>query len=197
MERPSTSKPRGICKYYETPRGCFAGKGCKFLHGQDEKFTPYDKNKICRYYRSGPSPPPSLASDTELLTDNLRAGYCKRGDRCWFLHVDGSEEPSPPGSDAECIVCYEKPVTYGLMGASETAICESSLSNDCLLDGCSHVLCVQVRITPPQQSWLLFQYLTSTPPHSAFGNGVIRATEATMRKPPTSLVLTVGSLPSS
>ncbi|KAF9650108.1 hypothetical protein BDM02DRAFT_3093667 [Thelephora ganbajun] len=104
MERPSTSKPRGVCKFYETPRGCFAGKNCKFLHGEDERLTPYDKNKTCRYYR---------------------AGYCKRGDRCWFLHVDGSEEPSPPGSDAECIICYDKPVTYGLM------------------DGCSHVLCVQ------------------------------------------------------
>ncbi|KAF9777287.1 hypothetical protein BJ322DRAFT_730510 [Thelephora terrestris] len=34
MERPSTSKPRGICKYYETPRGCFAGKDCKFPTGR-------------------------------------------------------------------------------------------------------------------------------------------------------------------
>lgn len=57
MERPSTSKPRGICKYYETPRGCFAGKNCKFLHGQDEKLTPYDQNKTCRYYRAGASLP--------------------------------------------------------------------------------------------------------------------------------------------
>lgn len=41
------------------------------------------------------------------------------------MHIDGSEEASPPGADAECIICYDKPVTYGLM------------------DGCSHVLCVQ------------------------------------------------------
>ena len=76
------------------------------------------------------------------------AGYCKRGDKCWFLHADGSEEPSPPSPDAECIICYDKPVTYGLMGASETVIHASFVSNNQLSDGCSHVLCVQVRVTP-------------------------------------------------
>jgi E3 ubiquitin-protein ligase makorin len=147
MERPSTSKPRGICKYYETPRGCFAGKECKFLHGQDEKLTPYDKNKTCRYYRAGASPSISLTSDTGALTDAMLAGYCKRGDRCWFLHVDGSEGPSLPGSDAECIICYDRPVTYGLMGAFESDIHECFISDNRILDGCSHVLCVQVCIT--------------------------------------------------
>ncbi|KAG6334187.1 hypothetical protein ID866_4902 [Astraeus odoratus] len=53
MERPVTSKARGICRYYDTPRGCFAGDKCKFLHGADEKFTPYDKAKVCRYYVRG------------------------------------------------------------------------------------------------------------------------------------------------
>ena len=86
-------------------------------------------------------------SDTGTLTDAMRAGYCKRGDKCWFLHVDGSEEPSPPGSDAECIICYDKPVTYGLMGVSESIMRASLTSDSHLLDGCSHVLCVQVRIT--------------------------------------------------
>ena len=147
MERPSTSKPRGLCKYYATPRGCFAGKDCKFLHGQDEKLTPYDKSKTCRYYQAGASAYILFTSDAGSLTDTVHAGYCKRGDRCWFLHVDGSEGPSLPGSDAECIICYDRPVTYGLMGASKSDICECFASDIRILDGCSHVLCVQVRIT--------------------------------------------------
>lgn len=60
-----------------------------------------------------------LIPNTGALTDKTCVGYCKRGDKCWFLHADGSEEPGPPSSDAECIICYEKPVTYGLMGASQ------------------------------------------------------------------------------
>ena len=88
-----------------------------------------------------------LVSDAGTLTDAMCVGFCKRGDKCWFLHVDGSEEPSPPGSDAECIICYDKPVTYGLMGASGSVIRTKLISDNCLSDGCSHVLCVQVRIT--------------------------------------------------
>jgi len=90
----------------------------------------------------------SPVSDTKVLTDVTDAGYCKRGDRCWFLHADGSEEPSIPNPDAECIICYDKPVTYGLMGASERIIRAGFIPDHQLLDGCSHVLCVQVRITP-------------------------------------------------
>ncbi|EKM49977.1 uncharacterized protein PHACADRAFT_213748 [Phanerochaete carnosa HHB-10118-sp] len=114
-ERPATSKARGICKYYLTPRGCFTGKNCKFLHGEQESLTPYDKNKTCRFYV---------------------AGFCKRGAGCWFVHAlpeaSGSGERSPPvkpeaeaGDDDVCCICYEKPVTYGLLG------------------GCSHMFCLE------------------------------------------------------
>jgi len=89
----------------------------------------------------------SLVSDTGPLTDVTDAGYCKRGDGCWFLHIDGSEEPRIPNPDSECIICYDSPVTYGLMGASEGIIRGSFNSDRQLLDGCSHILCVQVRIT--------------------------------------------------
>jgi hypothetical protein len=51
--RPVTSKSRGICKYYTTDRGCFAGKTCKFLHGQVATHTPYDQAKTCRFYAAG------------------------------------------------------------------------------------------------------------------------------------------------
>lgn len=58
MDRPSTSKPRGVCKYYLEPRGCFAGDRCKFLHcNPDEEtavtLTPYDQAKKCRFYAKG------------------------------------------------------------------------------------------------------------------------------------------------
>ena len=55
MEWPLTLKPRGVCKFYETPWGCSTEKDCKFLHGE-VSLTPYDKNKVCRYYWVGPFP---------------------------------------------------------------------------------------------------------------------------------------------
>ena len=106
-DRPVTSKARGICKYYSTPSGCFAGRHCKFLHGAEEKLTPYDKNKPCRFYA---------------------AGYCKRGEDCWFVHVqpeaagnsgnpvDLTEVEPEDENDSLCAICYDKPVTYGLLG---------------------------------------------------------------------------------
>lgn len=106
-QRPPTSKARGICKYYATPRGCFAGKHCKFLHGEQEKLTLYDKSKTCHFYA---------------------AGYCKRGADCWFVHAQpeacspgssaGSVAPKQEDEDGDgslCSVCYDKPVTYGLL----------------------------------------------------------------------------------
>ncbi|KZT10054.1 uncharacterized protein LAESUDRAFT_645543 [Laetiporus sulphureus 93-53] len=109
-DRPATSKSRGTCRYYNTSRGCFAGNNCKFLHGETEKYTPFDKSKTCKFYA---------------------AGYCRRGDQCWFIHSDSpsavassSAEPATE-EDQLCCICYEKPVTYGLLG------------------GCSHIFCVQ------------------------------------------------------
>ncbi|KIK19218.1 hypothetical protein PISMIDRAFT_108099 [Pisolithus microcarpus 441] len=96
MERPVTSKPRGVCRYYNTSRGCFAGDTCKFLHGPDEKYTPYDKAKVCRYYVNG---------------------HCKRGDRCWFRHELPSTPPEQIDADT-CSICMEKPTTYGLLNCS-------------------------------------------------------------------------------
>jgi hypothetical protein len=55
MQRQVTSKSRGICRYYNTSRGCFAGDDCKFKHGEHEKLTPYDKSKACRYFTAGAS----------------------------------------------------------------------------------------------------------------------------------------------
>ncbi|TFK92438.1 hypothetical protein K466DRAFT_480547 [Polyporus arcularius HHB13444] len=105
--RPVTSKPRGTCKYYNTSRGCYAGDRCKFLHGHP--LTPYDQSKTCKFYASG---------------------WCSRGDKCWFIHAEPSKPSSSSSeqdSDEEeqlCSICYDKPVTYGL------------------LIGCSHVFCL-------------------------------------------------------
>lgn len=86
-QRPQTHKPRGVCRYYTAPRGCFAGDKCKFLHGEAPtndtqvegnsgqahqapaaSLTPYDQAKRCRYYANGMIPdsvPPNLS---ELLS---------------------------------------------------------------------------------------------------------------------------------
>ncbi|PFH46872.1 hypothetical protein AMATHDRAFT_153580 [Amanita thiersii Skay4041] len=117
--RPQTSRPRGICRYHQAPRGCFTGDKCKFLHAKPPEspdseslktsVTPYDAAKSCRYYANG---------------------YCKRGSECWFRHViepNATRGTKNPGIEEElfCSVCLEKPVTFGL------------------LDGCNHVFCIQ------------------------------------------------------
>lgn len=97
MDRPVTSKPRGICRYYKTPRGCYAGDDCKFLHGAEEKLTPYDKSKVCRYYIQG---------------------HCTRGTQCWFRHELVKvplDEESKHLDENMCNICMEKPQTYGLL----------------------------------------------------------------------------------
>ncbi|KAG5639581.1 hypothetical protein H0H81_010783 [Sphagnurus paluster] len=117
--RPITSKARGVCKYYTTPRGCFAGPACKFLHTSEPAvdpsgsrpvaLTPFDQAKHCRYFAEG---------------------YCKRGDQCWFLHVVEAapgavaEQQSREGEEEVCSICFEKPSTYGLLG------------------GCNHIFCI-------------------------------------------------------
>ncbi|KLO12762.1 hypothetical protein SCHPADRAFT_399908 [Schizopora paradoxa] len=126
-QRPQTSRPRGVCSYFNSPRGCLNGQMCKFLHGAEQTMSPYDTNKVCRFYS---------------------AGYCKRGDNCWFRHLsftppafpttNASSAPSDSpasnpvlaASDSEdddnmCCICQEKPTTYGL------------------LIGCSHICCLQ------------------------------------------------------
>ncbi|KAJ7583434.1 hypothetical protein C8J56DRAFT_790739 [Mycena floridula] len=117
MNRPATSKARGTCKYYLEPRGCFNGKKCKFLHsdpaesssGATKALTPYDQSKTCRFFS---------------------AGYCKREDKCWFLHVKPPpttvvpEEESGEEEDLNCSICFEKPMNYGLLA------------------GCGHIFCI-------------------------------------------------------
>lgn len=105
MDRPVTSKPRGICRYYQTPRGCYAGDDCKFLHGAEEKLTPHDKSKVCRYYIQG---------------------HCARGARCWFRHelVKGPlDEELKHFDENMCNICMEKPQTYGLLTGCGHVFC--------------------------------------------------------------------------
>ncbi|KAJ7672628.1 hypothetical protein B0H17DRAFT_1084017 [Mycena rosella] len=104
--RPVTSKPRGICKYYTTDptkRGCFAGSKCKFLHGEAVTHSPFDQSKTCRFYA---------------------AGFCKRGTQCWYIHAKGKEKQVIDDDDDLCSICFDKPITYGL------------------LTGCSHIFCI-------------------------------------------------------
>ncbi|KAG6831105.1 hypothetical protein H0H92_012782 [Tricholoma furcatifolium] len=102
--RPATSKPRGICKYYTTERGCFNAKSCKFLHttelvsdpsgSRPPHLTPYDQSKRCIYFAQG---------------------YCKRGDKCWFIHETSTTDVPSDDDDDPCSVCFEKPSLYGLL----------------------------------------------------------------------------------
>ena len=116
MDRPVTSKSRGICRYYTTPRGCFAGDDCKFLHGADEKLTPYDKAKVCRYYARG-----TLIPLVFTACPNPIPGHCTRGDRCWFRHVlpkVALDDERIQFNSETCCICLEKPTAYGLLSKS-------------------------------------------------------------------------------
>jgi hypothetical protein len=61
QNRPATSKARGTCRYYNHPRGCYAGDKCKFLHADPAQhtdksnplLTPYDQAKRCKFYANG------------------------------------------------------------------------------------------------------------------------------------------------
>jgi E3 ubiquitin-protein ligase makorin len=79
--------------------------------------TPYDLNKTCKFYV---------------------AGFCSKGDTCWFKHTvpvhevgveavgasgTSSDAPVPAQEVAvrevePCSICYEDPVTFGLLSTS-------------------------------------------------------------------------------
>jgi len=124
-QRPQTSRPRGVCVYFNRPGGCHNGEMCKFLHGAGETLSPYDKNKSCKFYA---------------------AGFCTRGDNCWFRHVSSTPpnhptinaapqvavEPAlnpalraPDTSDEDnlCCICHEKPIIYGLLMSCSHICC--------------------------------------------------------------------------
>ena len=98
--------------FSNTSRGCYAGDRCKFLHGESERLTPYDKSKVCRFYASG---------------------WCRNGDKCWFIHVKPGDKSSsstsqPPDDDEDnlCSICYDVPVTFGLLGECIGFSCDAS-----------------------------------------------------------------------
>jgi E3 ubiquitin-protein ligase makorin len=123
MERPSTARPRGVCRFYPTARGCREGDRCKFLHGPDETLTPYDKAKTCKFFAAGACNHTLFnacaVSFTHHATD---VGYCTRGASCWFRHDRAEAQPAsstepavPEAEEDACSVCYEKPTMYGLL----------------------------------------------------------------------------------
>lgn len=150
--RPVTSKSRGICQYYDSPRGCFSGNRCKFLHGVPVQelgqnvqplLTPYDQAKECRYYQRGvfPGSPRSNQINSNLL------GFCKRGELCWFKHVDSHHNQTNilEEDDQLCSVCFEKPVTFGLLGALFIKLLiHSSHIHSYIPEGCNHIFCIGV-----------------------------------------------------
>lgn len=109
MPRPNVT-PRPVCRYYNTPRGCFTGNKCHYRHGDPvkQKYAPYEENKTCRFYAQG---------------------YCKRGFECWFRHVDpeaGNQQADGEiyDPDLSCGICFEeKPALYGLLSDCSHGFC--------------------------------------------------------------------------
>lgn len=153
--RPRTTKPRGICKYYTTPRGCFAGSSCKFLHGTPEQLdpqnpllTPHDESKRCIFYAQGQY----FSANLLQILSHLFSGFCRRGDKCWFKHIVNQSQVTPSTAPEEedlqndpCSICFEKPATYGLLCTFSLTL--SPHPDDYVIAGCSHIFCIAVNWT--------------------------------------------------
>lgn len=149
--RPITSKARGICKYYTTERGCFNANSCKFLHSTEPAIdpsgsrppllTPYDQAKQCKYYARGEK---NSILNYRSIYLTLAIGYCKRGDKCWFIHEKGVAGAKAEYDDDDCCsICFERPSLYGLLGMSwiPTLISTTDLF---VPGGCNHIFCIDV-----------------------------------------------------
>ena len=82
-------------------------------------------------------PPGSMRSDHA-------AGYCRRGDSCWFKHVKPASSQvtlEDAVEDDPCSICFEKPTTYGLLG--EWRIWSWGQHTNRSSGGCSHVFCLE------------------------------------------------------
>lgn len=161
MTRPNVA-PRPTCRYYGTPRGCFAGPRCRYLH-TDPTYTPVrlpillcGTTKWCgstsrtRHVASSRVGSASAATNVGLrmkgrsvrrtertMRRRTRAGYVLRRDR-------------------RCMGC-----SVSVFGSTHVMVAANVLKG-----GCSHAFCLSVRaIVSP----LLF----SDSRHSAFGSGAI------------------------
>lgn len=144
-QRPVTSKARGVCRYYNTERGCFAGPSCKFTHGVPAPeqlpplLTPYDQSKLCKFYAGG-------MCWLILASTNwayMYLGFCKRGATCWFRHVVDKQPTIDEEQDEDlCSICFEKPATFGLLGEHNCQYARLQLIY--CTAGCSHIFCLQV-----------------------------------------------------
>jgi hypothetical protein len=74
--------------------------------------TPYDQAKRCRYFDNGIV----LCHDLVVAADYPSSGYCKRGEKCWFLHKSDKNHVVQDDDDEFCSICFEKPAIYGLLG---------------------------------------------------------------------------------
>ena len=98
LQRPPTNRNRGVCRYFTTSRGCVAGDACKFMHialnastSEGPLLSPYDANKVCRYYQQVWYGYDSVVQEHPMNT------CCSHG--CGRDTVAG---PEPAGSDMLC-----------------------------------------------------------------------------------------------
>lgn len=146
QNRPATSKARGTCRYYNHPRGCYAGNKCKFIHANPSELsdeskpllTPYDQAKRCKFYAQGKG----NHGRPERLNLRHMLGFCKRGDKCWFVHDSGSGDEI---EREDCSICFETPTTYGLLSMFESYVELQRLIRIGNTGGCSHIFCLGVR----------------------------------------------------
>lgn len=58
-----------------------------------------------------------FSTGSEVKIPTVLSGFCKRGEKCWFLHKSGGKRDTQVEEEDEfCSICFEKPSTYGLLG---------------------------------------------------------------------------------
>ncbi len=100
VSRPDSQ--RTPCRFVNSPTGCKRGESCQFLHGDAGKKSGSAEIKTALSYGGTPLNG-GEASGSTPPTKSLRpckwfaAGWCRRGDTCWFSHDTTllADEPGP------------------------------------------------------------------------------------------------------
>ncbi|RKO86320.1 hypothetical protein BDK51DRAFT_4685, partial [Blyttiomyces helicus] len=85
-----------VCRFFQSPGGCFRGAACRYSH----------------------------ASSRHFLLCSAKKGYCAFGVRCLFSHQLGhtpvaAEEPT----ELVCGICFDPPPNFGLLIGCDHVFC--------------------------------------------------------------------------
>ncbi|KDN39518.1 hypothetical protein K437DRAFT_259009 [Tilletiaria anomala UBC 951] len=123
------SRTNVVCCFYNISHGCSRGDECRFVHDSTTKAH----TAVLSTAMSGQEmTTPPVSTKPATILDPLspkaqrpckwfQAGYCRRGQECWFAHISSPEGSNPEGQNAQIQASRS-----GAKKASEPAACTSS-----------------------------------------------------------------------